>query len=221
VSWRCLPSLPAQPPLPNLPLTEERPRHRERATGHGREEVHFRVVSAPQPHPPGHHMAALPPGGAHAAGAADPMQVDQPLPAAAAAAAHAPADAKVSGFFFTCPPPLACGSGGPERLRRPPGSLRSAAPHAFRLPRVVFGGSLVRSVRRSAPRRRASLGLAACPSRAISLVGRRRSVACRGGDALPSCSLRARYASFSPPVFARPLGFSMPAWGAFAYWCTR
>lgn len=45
-------------------------------------------------------MAALPPGGAHAAGAADPMQVDQPLPAAAAAAAHAPADAKVSGFFF-------------------------------------------------------------------------------------------------------------------------
>ena len=45
-------------------------------------------------------MAALP-GGAHAAGAADPMQVDQPLPAAsAAAAAHAPADAKVGGFFF-------------------------------------------------------------------------------------------------------------------------
>ncbi|CAD6341866.1 unnamed protein product [Miscanthus lutarioriparius] len=45
-------------------------------------------------------MAALP-GGAHAAGAADPMQVDQPLPAAsAAAAAHAPADAKHAGSMI-------------------------------------------------------------------------------------------------------------------------
>ncbi|KAG2649743.1 hypothetical protein PVAP13_1NG128200 [Panicum virgatum] len=43
-------------------------------------------------------MAALP-GGAHAAGAADPMQVDQPRPAAAAAAT-APADAKQAGSMI-------------------------------------------------------------------------------------------------------------------------
>jgi hypothetical protein len=48
-------------------------------------------------------MAALP-GGGHAAGAADPMQVDQPRPVAAAAA-PATADAKVSRF-----PPLAAGA---------------------------------------------------------------------------------------------------------------
>jgi hypothetical protein len=77
-------------------------------------------------------MAAMP-GGAHAAGAADQMQVDQPLPAAAA---HGPAVAKVSGSPPF--PPLACGSGVPERSRRPTGSLRSG-------PRVVLGGSLVPS----------------------------------------------------------------------------
>jgi hypothetical protein len=48
------------------------------------------------------------PSGAHVAGAADQMQVDQPLPAAAA---HGPADAKVSGF----PPFSAAG----VWLRRP------------------------------------------------------------------------------------------------------
>jgi hypothetical protein len=67
-------------------------------------------------------MAALP-GGAHAAGAADPMQVDQPRPAAAAAAAPVPADAKVS----DSPPPLAGGSGGQERLRRGPWDLSEPA----------------------------------------------------------------------------------------------
>jgi hypothetical protein len=63
----------------------------------------------------------------------DQMQVDQPLPAAAA---HGPADAKVSGVPPF--PPLACGSGVPERSRRPTGSLRSG-------PSVVLGGSLVPS----------------------------------------------------------------------------
>ena len=77
---------------------------------------------------------AAPPGGAHAgAGAADPMQVDQPLPgaaaAAAAAAAHGPADAKVSAGFFSlsCPPPAwrvvpaaRSGRGGLPDLSAPP-----------------------------------------------------------------------------------------------------
>jgi hypothetical protein len=65
------------------------------------------------------------PGGAHVAGVVDQMQVDQPLPAAAA---HGPADAKVSGSPPF--PPLACGSGVPERSRGPS---------------VVLGGSLVPS----------------------------------------------------------------------------
>jgi hypothetical protein len=80
----------------------------------------------------------------------------------------------------------------------PPAAGSPPPPPSFRLPRVVFGGSLVRSVRRSAPRA-ARPGLAACPSRAISL-GRWRSFACRGGyaAALPFWSLRARYASFLP-----------------------
>jgi len=63
-------------------------------------------------------MAALP-GGAHAAGAADPMQVDQPRPAAAAAAATAPADAKVS----DSPPPRAGWFRRPGAV--PPGAVGS------------------------------------------------------------------------------------------------
>lgn len=80
-------------------------------------------------------MAALPPGGAHAAGAADPMQVDQPLPAAAAAAAHAPADAKVSGFFclpvrprWRVVPAARSGCAGLPDLSAPPPPTRFVYP---------------------------------------------------------------------------------------------
>jgi len=107
-------------------------------------------------------MAALP-GGAHAAGAADPMQVDQPRPAAAAAAT-APADAKVS----DSPPPRAGGSGGQERLRRGRRISLSEPTFVF-FPLLLSGGSRVRSARRSAPRAARVGGVAASPHRSRAI----------------------------------------------------
>jgi hypothetical protein len=101
-------------------------------------------------------MAAMP-GGAHAAGAADQMQVDQPLPAAAA---HGPADAKVSGFLplfrrWRVAPASRSGRAGLPDLSAPaPASCLVV--HWF--PRLTF--------RRSAARE-ARLGLATCPCCAI------------------------------------------------------
>jgi hypothetical protein len=99
-------------------------------------------------------MAALP-GGAHPA--AEPMQVDQPHPAAAAGAA--PAEAKVRAALFVS----AVRKVAPERSRRPPGP---SAPPRFVSPPAAWmfsGGLRVRSTPRAA-----RLESSAAPARAIS-----------------------------------------------------
>ena len=150
-------------------------------------------------------MAALP-GGAHAAGAADPMQVDQPRPAAAAAAT-APADAKVS----DSPPPRAGWFRRPGAV--PPGAVGSLGARVSFSPLLLSGGSRVRSARRSAPRA-ARAAVAASPhrSRAIPLAIREveRSVACQGGHALPSFRLvfACALCKLLDACFPRPVGLA-------------